>query len=100
MKNYDTVSEAVNDLVKRGYTENFVADETCILCDGKNKSLSPDDFKIDEVHRFEGDTDPADETIVYAISSVHGETKGVLVNAFGIYSNTFSNEMIGKLKTH
>lgn len=98
MKNYDTVSEAVNDLIKRGYTENFVADEKYLFCNDKNISLSPEDFKIDEVHRFEGDTDPADETIVYAISSLHDSAKGVLVNAYGMYSSTFSNELIAKLK--
>ena len=56
--------------------------------------------KIDEHYRFEGDTDPADETIVYAISSGKYKLKGVLVNAFGVYSDSASNELIEKLKVH
>ncbi len=100
MKNYDTVTEAVNDLVKRGYDKNFVAGKDCLNCDDHNISLSPKDFRIDEVYRFEGDTDPADETIVYAISSLDNKTKGILVNAYGAYSDTFSNEMIAKLRVH
>jgi len=100
MKNYDTVTEAVNDLVKRGYTENFVTHESGIHHPEKNYSLSPDDFQIDEIYRFEGDTDPADETIVYAISSLHDDTKGILVNAYGMYSDSLSNEMVAKLKSH
>ncbi len=55
---------------------------------------------IDEVHRFEGDTDPADEAIVYAISSTKHTIKGVLVNAYGMYSDSFSNELMAKLKAH
>ena len=100
MKNYDTVTEAVSDLQKRGYTEDFVPHEKGILHVDKNYSLNPDDFKIDEVHRFEGETDPADETIVYAISSLHDDSRGILVNAYGMYSESWSNEMIAKLKTH
>lgn len=100
MKTYDTVTEAVNDLIKRGYTENFVSGDKCLLCDDKNIALSPDDFKIDEVYRFEGESDPADEMIVYAISSIDDGTKGVLVNAYGMYSSSFSNEMVAKLKIH
>jgi hypothetical protein len=57
----------------------------------------PGEFEIVEVHRFEGDTDPADEAVVYAIQSKHGE-KGVLVNAFGVYSDRVSDELIEKLK--
>jgi hypothetical protein len=100
MKDYDTVAEAVNDLVKRGYTENFGAGDNCIHCRDKSVSLSPADFAIDEVYRFEGETDPADETIVYAISALHENLKGILVNGYGMYSDSGSNELIEKLKIH
>ncbi len=100
MKNYDTVTEAVNDLVKRGYTENFGSGDDGIHCQEKNISFSPADFVIDEVYRFEGNTDPADETIVYAISALHENVKGVLVNGYGMYSDSMTNEMIEKLKVH
>ena len=100
MNNYDTVTEAVNDLLKRGYTDNLGLDDDCIFCDEKDVSLNPDEFMIDEVYRFEGDTDPADETIVYAVSSHDHKIKGVLINAYGPYSDSFSNRMIEKLKTH
>ena len=98
MKIYDTVTEAVNDLIQRGYTANFGVDDDYIFCDEKDISLNPDEFMIDEVHRFEGDTDPADETIVYAVSSIDHNIKGILVNAYGLYSDSFSNHMIEKLK--
>ena len=100
MYSYDTVTEAVNDLVKRGYAYNFNLKEDCIECKTHDLNLKPDEFKIDEVYRFEGDTDPADETIVYAISSTKHKLKGILVNAFGTYSDTASNDLIAKLKVH
>jgi len=100
MHNYDTVTEAVNDLVKRGYTYNFNLSEDCIECKTHDLKLNADEFKIDEYYRFEGDTDPADETIVYAISSDKHKLKGVLVNAFGVYSDSVSNKLVEKLKVH
>ena len=97
---YDTVSAAVNDLQKRGYTDELTLKEHCIVCDGKRTELHPEDFQIDEFHRFEGNSDPADESIVYAISSAKHGIKGVLVNGFGASASSLTQEMVAKLRTH
>ncbi len=94
---YDTLSEAVNGLKKRGYTIDFNLDFDCIICNQTPAVLKPTEFEITEVYRFEGNSDPADEAVVYAIESKHGQ-KGVLVNGFGISSDDASDEMIEKLK--
>jgi hypothetical protein len=95
MYTYDTVSEAVNGLKKRGYSVDFNLQEDCIHCDPTGK-LTPDEFIITEVHRYEGQSDPADEAVVYAIESKHGEN-GVLVNGFGVSADALSDEMVRKL---
>ena len=100
MKNYDTLSEAVNDLVKQGYTYNFNLKPDCIECAESNLSIHPDEFEVDEIHRFEGPTDPGDENILLAISSDKYKIKGLLVNAFGMYGDSFSGQLIEKLKRH
>jgi hypothetical protein len=41
---------------------------------------------IREVHRFEGESDPDDMSVVYAIEGKDG-TRGVIVDAFGIYAD-------------
>jgi hypothetical protein len=97
MKTYDTVSQAVNDLRSRGFKEDFNLEDNCIVC--HQDKFDPAEFEIMEVYRFEGDTDPADEAVVYAIES-HNGLKGVLVNAFGIYADAMSDEMIKKLNFH
>jgi len=99
MKNYETVSEAVNDLVRRGYDHDLNI-EGDILVSSKNHQLSPEEFEIDEIYRFEGDTDPGDENIVYAISSVKKKMKGILVNAYGHYADAASSELMSKLHRH
>ena len=94
---YDTISEASSGLKKRGYTIDFNLDFDRIHCHEPVVSLKPAEFEITEVYRFEGNSDPADESVVYAIESKHGQ-KGVLVNGFGISSDAVSDEMIQKLR--
>lgn len=83
MKAYDTLVQALNDLKQRGYTYDFNLNNDCVTCTEKELSLSPNDFNIVETYRFEGDTNPSDES-VYAIEAKEG-VKGVLVNAYGVY---------------
>jgi hypothetical protein len=94
---YETLSEALNDLAKRGYTNNFNVQCDNIECKELELFLKPDDFEIVEFYRFEGESDPGDEEVVYAIESKNG-VKGVLVNAFGIYSDNVSDEILKKLR--
>lgn len=100
MKNYDTLSEAVNDLVSRGYVYNFNLKNDCIKCVENEINIHPEDFNIDEVHRFEGNTDPGDENVLFAISSDKYNIKGLLVNAFGMYADSFSSDLMSKLNKH
>ena len=96
MYTYDTVVEAVKGLKQRGYTIDFNLEADRISCQETPLSLTPADFEITEFYRFEGESDPADEAIVYAIESREGQ-KGVLVNGFGISSEEVGAEMIEKL---
>ena len=96
---YDTLSQAVNGLKDRGYSVDFNLSFDCIVCHETPINLMPSEFEIVEVHRFEGMTNPSDSSILFAIESKHGH-KGVLVNAYGIYSDPVSDEMIKKLSIH
>lgn len=94
MITYDTVSEAVNGLKKRGFEIDFNLEENCIICHAGK--FNPEDFEIVEVYRFEGNSDPSDQAVVYAIESITG-MKGVLVNGYGISAETMSSDMAKKL---
>lgn len=98
METYSSLSLAVNDLIRRGYNLNFNLRPDRLECVENQLSVHPDDFQIDEVHRFEGMTDPGDSNILYAISSEKLQMKGLLVNAYGAYADTFSAEMARKLE--
>ena len=55
-------------------------------------------INVDKYFRFEGASNPSDSAILYAISSDSKNLKGVLVNAYGIYSEPLTDEMLEKLE--
>ena len=100
MEAYDTVVEALNGLKERGYTTNFNIAFDKLICSEKKHVLNPDEFEITEVYRFEGDTNPGDEDVVYAVESKKGDIKGVFSGAFGLYADSVSTDMLPKLAMH
>lgn len=99
-EDFGTLSETINGLVKLGYTQDFNIKNECIVCNRTNITLSPDDFQIDHVYRFEGDSDPEYQSILYAISSSKFDLKGTLVNGYGTSSDEATTKLIEKLNTH
>ncbi len=97
MYTYDTLSEALKDLQKRGFTLDFNLKEKEIESNNTKEIFSPDTFEVVEVYRFEGMSSTGDNSVVYAIQTKTG-VKGVLVDAYGVYANSLSPEMIQKLK--
>ncbi len=97
MYTYDTVVEAINGLKKRGYSVDFNLAYDQIICVDKIHCLKPDNFEIVETYRFEGDTNPSDEDVVYAIESKDKNVKGIITSAFGTYADSVSTELLQKL---
>ena len=99
-QSFGTLSETINGLIRLGYTHDFNVKDDFIVCNRTNITLSPDDFQIDHVYRFEGDSDPEYQSILYAISSTKFDVKGILVNGYGISSDEAATRLIEKLNTH
>ena len=97
MNNYTTVTDTLNTLREEGYVLDFNLKTDCVECKSHNRKLSPDDFIIDKFYRFEGASNPDDNAIVYAISSKDG-LKGTMMDAYGVYADSLTTEMINKLK--
>ena len=97
MNNYDTLSEAINDLQQRGYVYDFNLKPECLQCTSLKIEIQPVDFDVDETHRFEGMSSTDDNSVLYAISSKDG-IKGLLVDAYGVYAENISEAMRKKLR--
>lgn len=92
---YDTVSTAIQALQQQGYTVDFRLKENRLVC--PSNRFKADEFRIVDVYRYEGDSDPADEASVYAIESKSG-LKGILITGYGATSDTASTEILEKLQ--
>ena len=97
MEPMTTLSEVINHLQKEGYTIDFNLHENGTEDHGNLLLSHPEDFIIDKHYRFEGASDPEDEAVVYAISSAKHHLKGVLVNGYGISSDSVTDKMISSL---
>lgn len=100
MTTYDTVVQALEGLKANGYILDLNIDFDQLRCAENGLCLNPSEFEVVEIYRFEGDTNPSDEDVVYAIASKDGLHKGVLTSAYGLYADTVSTEMLQKLTIH
>lgn len=91
---YGTVTEALNEFKRQGFTEDFNIDGEYLVA--IEERIHHDDFEIVDVYRYEGNTDPADEASVYAIQSKNG-IKGVLVTGYGPNADPISDKILKKL---
>ncbi|HTG65618.1 MAG TPA: hypothetical protein VL859_04505 [Flavobacterium sp.] len=75
---YDSVSKALDELNENGFNYDFNQHEDDIL---KN----PENYEIRHIYRYEGESNPDDEAIVFGIQSKSGK-KGVYVAGFAANS--------------
>ncbi|MBP0904307.1 phosphoribosylpyrophosphate synthetase [Mariniflexile gromovii] len=97
MKTYDTLSEAIKAKQEEGYKFDFNLQSCSLECRELSQIFQADEFIVDNFYRFEGDSNPDDTSILYAIKTQSG-VKGLLVDAYGVYSESISPEMSNKLR--
>ena len=91
---YATVTEAIEQLRKQGFTLDFNLKENQFIVD--DKAYTANEFEIVDVYRYEGPYDPGDEATVYALANKEG-VKGVLVSGYGASSDEASEETLKQL---
>lgn len=96
MKNYESLVDALSDLKGRGYEAEFETEPFCLYCSDLDIRLNPEAFHVDEVYRFEEDSNPDDNAVLYAISSATG-VRGTIVDGYGPTAEHLSFEMVQKL---
>ncbi|TRX29769.1 hypothetical protein FNW25_02080 [Flavobacterium franklandianum] len=86
---YATVSEALKQLNKKGFIHDFnLQDETI--------QENPHRYEIEHVYRYEGNSDPDEEAVVYGITSKSGE-RGVYVAGFSANSESEAATVLAQL---
>ncbi|MEO6627645.1 MAG: phosphoribosylpyrophosphate synthetase [Aquihabitans sp.] len=80
----DTVTEALVALRAEGYTVQFQLIDGALQCDEHGAGCAVSDAQVDRLFRFEGDSDPGDEMVVFALTDPVTGARGVLATAFGL----------------
>jgi uncharacterized protein (UPF0248 family) len=81
-----TLSEVIEILRLRGYTEDFNLLEENISYKIGGEKVNLRDIVIDKIYRFTGLNDLEDEAILYAMRNQKDGAKGIFVNGYGIHS--------------
>jgi hypothetical protein len=87
MEDMKTLATCINKLVLDGFTEDYKVTEEGELTSLKdNRTYPPNQVHVVNFFRFEGASDPADNSILYAIETDDGK-KGTLTDAYGPYAD-------------
>jgi len=97
MESYDTLTEGLQQLHRQGFTADFNLRPDCLYSAALDLQVPPEGVAVDKPFRFEGDSNPADQSILYAITAVGRDVRGVLVNAYGVYADPLTAAMEAKL---
>lgn len=98
MEDMKTMAYCLTKLKQEGYEEDFkiTAKGLCTM-DEKN-CYQPEEVRIVNFFRFEGASDPADNSILYAIET-GDEKKGTLTDAFGTYADEAIDKFIKEVES-
>ena len=81
----DTVTEATRLLASEGYAANVtLLDGGVLRFSGVDASCGLDEAVVERMYRFEGDSDPGDEMVVFGLLFPREGVRGTLVSAFGM----------------
>jgi hypothetical protein len=79
MKNYKSLTDALDDLKKRGYNVDFEPQSDCLYCSMLDLRLNEEEFHVDEVYHFEESSNTGDSSVIYALTSPAG-VKGTIID--------------------
>jgi len=89
----NTLSATIDVVREKGYTESFNVTDAGLCIEGKDRCYTAGQVTVADFFRFEGESDPGDESVLYIIETLDG-IKGVLIDAYGTYSNDKINDFM------
>jgi hypothetical protein len=93
-----TVAGALEQFGQRGYRQEMAVTAGRLRVDGMDRTYRPDEVVVRDYWRFEGVSDPGDESVVYAIETTDG-VKGTLVDAYNAYADPSVGEFLRAVAT-
>ena len=94
----ETMVDALRRFSGRGYTDAFQAKPEGLRSLETGAIFSPEDLVVEDVARFEGQSDPGDEATIFALRSQDGGIRGTYTVTFGTYMDALDAVMVPRLR--
>jgi hypothetical protein len=95
--NMDSLVTVLAAVEKTGFLSQFEVKGKNLVSLKTNNHFPPDEVKIVHFYRFEGESNPDDSSIMYAIECNSGE-KGTLIDGYGTAADSETANFICKVE--
>ena len=85
-----SLAACLTRIIHEGYSMDFRVTDNGLESVQGHQSYSPNDIQVINFFRFEGESDPDDNAILYVIEANDG-SKGTLIDSYGTYSDAKVN---------
>lgn len=96
--NLNTVVEVLDKLKDEGFKEDFEFRNHTLKKVGSSKPYKASEVEVVQEFRFEGESNPSDSSILYALETIDGK-KGTLIDSYGAKSNLELQNFINTAST-
>lgn len=95
--NMESLVSVLSSMTLSEFVTQFKVTEQGLVSLTTRKTFQPAEVEILHFYRFEGESNPADNAILYAIETNDGE-KGTIVDAYGMYNDSLVTNYIKQVE--
>ena len=93
----ETLIAALARLAAAGFRDSFRAQRGALDAIDAGRALAPEQLAVVELVRFEGDSDPQDELVLFALRSEDGSVSGTWLVSYGAQTDGESAAVMRRL---
>ena len=97
LQTYIDLTEAINDALKKGFTNTFIIENNGLRCLQDDKFYPPSSLTIEKYHRFRGDKNRPEDRIIFLINTNTGHN-GYIVSGGNVKSNMQLLQIMDRVK--
>ena len=96
----ETMSEALQRLAGAGYGDEYRAVPEGLWARSDGRVHPAESFRVEEIVRFEGESDPSEEAAIFALIRTIDGSKGTYTVAFGTLMDPLDGDLVERLSGH
>jgi hypothetical protein len=93
----ETLVEAIARLEARGFRDSFEPVTGGLRALSAGREFAPEALVVEEVVRFEGESDPSEQAILFALRTPAGDVRGTFVAGYGVLTDPSRAEIVRAL---